>query len=58
MSVTKLQVSCLEKKISKLTATTGVKLDDELHNDMKEMIAEATNEIHRSYQSNTFQRLF
>ena len=56
--VAKLQVSRLEKKITELTATNGVQLDSELHDDMKEMIAEATNKIHQSFQPNTFQHLF
>jgi len=56
--IAKLQVSRLEKKIMELVATNGIQLDNGLHDDMKEIVAEATNEIHQSFQPNTFQRLF
>jgi len=56
--ITKLQVFRLAKKIAELSAANGVLLDNELHNDMKVMIEEATEEIEQTYQPNSFQRLF
>ena len=56
--ISKLQISRLEKKISELTANIGVKLDDEMHDDMKKMIEEVTDKVHKSHQHDAFQQLF
>jgi len=48
----------MEKKISEYAAKDGIHLDQQLHSDMKQMISDSTDQIHHTYQPDTFQYLF
>lgn len=56
--VAKLRITRLEKRIADFTDEDGEHLDDELHDDMNRMIADATEQVHHSYEPHTFQHLF
>jgi len=47
----------LKRRFSSSAAKDGIHLDQELHNDMKQMIMDCTDKINHSYQPDTFQHL-
>lgn len=54
----KLRITRLENRIAEFIDEDGEILDDSLHDDMKQIIADATEHVHHSYQPHTFQHLF
>lgn len=56
--VIKLRISRLEKKITELINDDGVCVEDDLHDDIKQIVSDSTEQIYSSYQPDTFQHLF
>ena len=54
----KLCVDRLKQKIVAATDSDGVVLDDELHEDLKNMAVDCSKEVHESCPEDTFRRLF
>ena len=54
----KLRIARLEKKITELINDDGICVEEDLYDDMKQIISDATEQIYSSYQPNTFQHLF
>jgi len=54
----KSRIACLENRIAEFIDDDGELLDEKLHSDMKQMIADATEQVHYAYQPNTFRHLF
>ena len=54
----KQQIRRLQEAIADSTATDGVNLDEELHNDFSQLVKSHTNDVHSSHEEGTFQRLF
>ena len=54
----KLQSDHLKQKIEKVADQGGVMVDDELHEDLKSIALECTEQVHESCPDDTFKRLF
>lgn len=56
--IAKSRISHLQRNIMEVTNDDGVILDEDLHDDVKQILADATEQINISYQPNSFQYLF
>lgn len=54
----KLRILRLEQKILVAASDDGVKFDDELHDDIKNLAASSTKQVHSSHSEDSFLRLF
>ena len=54
----KLQSDRLKQKIEEVVDQSGVVVDDELHEDLRNIAAECTEQVHKACPEDTFKRLF
>ena len=52
------QLRRLQNAISESTATEGIILNEELHDDISQLMKDHTKDVHSNYEEGTFQRLF
>ena len=54
----KLCIMRLKQRISEAARDGGIKLNEELHNDMKAMVDNSTKQVHSLHPEGTFERIF
>ena len=53
-----LQIAQLKEKLSSATIQDGITLDDELHNDVRNIASASVKQIYSTYSEDSFQRMF
>ena len=56
--ISRLHIIRLEKKLLESTEESGIHLDQDLDNDIKQILADSSEEINRCYHPQSFQHLF
>lgn len=54
----KRKISLLEERVKYLTEVAGIEVDDDINHDLSDIMDEMTEEVHKKFPENSFERVF